>query len=80
MSDCDRCSDDVGDALKQDSIVDPSDLLVRLRDAAFDADDMLIKDIKALFKEVADDIEALRRLVGTRRKIELEDAEPKGNA
>ncbi len=41
---------------------------------------MLIKDIKALFKEVADDIEALRRLVGTRRKIELEDAEPKGNA
>lgn len=66
MSDRDRCSADAGDTSTETSIVDPSDLLVRLRDAVFDADDMLIRNVKALFKEAADEIERLRRLAGTR--------------
>ena len=66
MSDRDCFSTDAGDASSPASIVDPSDLLVRLRDAEFDADDMLIRNVKALFKEAADEIERLRRLAGTR--------------
>jgi hypothetical protein len=59
----DRSADD-GEDPSAASIVDPSDLLVRLRDAEFDADDMLIGNVKALFKEAADEIERLRRLAG----------------
>jgi hypothetical protein len=65
MSDGDRCSADDEDTSTETSIVDPSDLLVRLRDAVFDADDMLIRNVKTLFKEAADEIERLRRLTGT---------------
>ena len=65
MNNRDCCSADAGDTSTEVSIVDPSDLLVRLRDAVFDADDMLIRNVKALFKEAADEIERLRRLAGT---------------
>jgi len=64
MSDRHFCSGDAEDTSTDTSMVDPSDLLVRLRDAAFDADDMLIGTVKALFKEAADEIEHLRALVG----------------
>jgi hypothetical protein len=66
MCDCDSGSAGAGGTATQTFVIDPSDLLVRLRDAAFDADDMLIANVKALFREAADDIERLRRLTGTR--------------
>lgn len=55
-------SEHAGDTPSEAPIVDPSDLLVRLRDAVFDADDMLIGTVKALFQEAADEIERLRGL------------------
>ena len=58
-------SGDAEDTSTEALLVDPSDLLVRLRDAEFDADDMLIGDVKALFKEAADEIERLRGLAGS---------------
>jgi hypothetical protein len=59
-------SEHAGDTPSEAPIVDPSDLLVRLRDAVFDADDMLIRNVKALFKEAADEIKSLRARVGAR--------------
>lgn len=56
------------------------DIVARLKSAAYGADDMLIEDIEALFNEAAKQIETLRILVGIRQEIELEDAEPEGNA
>lgn len=64
MSFGDCRSGDAGEASTETCTVDPSDLLVRLRDAAFDADDMLIANVKALFREAADEIESLRARVG----------------
>lgn len=68
MSDRDCRSMYAGKASRRAPAVDPTDLLVRLRDAVFDADDMLIRNVKALFKEAADEIERLRGPDGTYRR------------
>jgi hypothetical protein len=65
MSDRDRCSPDAQADSNEMPILDPSDLLLRLRDAVFDADDMLIGTVRALFAEAADEIERLRGLAGS---------------
>jgi hypothetical protein len=55
---------------------DKPDIVARLRAAAsFAASD----ERRALLLDAAEAIETLRALVGIRREIELEDAEPEGH-
>ncbi|WP_156771733.1 hypothetical protein [Labrys sp. WJW] len=54
------------------------DIVPRLRMVATEVDDTAIDEVVALLLEAAEDIETLRLLVGIRKEIELEDAEPEG--
>jgi hypothetical protein len=60
--------------------VPAADVLLRLRYAAEHPDSYTPEELAALLVEAAEAIETLRLLVGIRKEIEIEDAEPEGHA
>lgn len=55
-------------------------ILYRLRFYADHVDDVPVADLEAILREAAEDIETLRKLVGIKEEVWLEDIEPEGNA
>lgn len=61
-------------------MTDKPDIAARLADMAAHPDLFTKKELAAVMLEAVETIETLRILVGIRQEIELEDAEPEGNA
>jgi len=55
------------------------DIVPQLLDAADEIDSMRRADLQVLLRRAADDIETLRKLVGIRDEVWLEDEPPAGN-
>ncbi|WP_448955742.1 hypothetical protein [Labrys neptuniae] len=63
-----------------DTPITSIDLVIRLRTLAGQVDDRPITEIEQALIDAAEMILLLRKLVGIRTEIELEDAEPEGRA
>lgn len=61
-------------------MADKPDIAARLTDMGSRPDLFTKKELAAVMLEAVETIETLRILVGIRQEIELEDAEPEGNA
>ncbi|MDR7032404.1 hypothetical protein [Mesorhizobium sp. BE184] len=61
-------------------MTDDPDLITELAYMAAHPELFTKKEMAAMMLEAAEAIGTLRQLVGIRREIELEDAEPEGNA